>query len=141
MGDIVYTTARDWEMAVGQVFGCMDYAREHGPLKTMQKIHAEQEAFIAHVARVNKETRLNLQLVGEAALPKGWKIVPIMPTEEMIEALVSTPWIVECSTKLVDNKAITTNVEYRDQRYVIDGWEAMLKAAPSPFATPEQEPA
>ncbi len=135
MGEIIYTSARDWEMAVGEVFGCMDYAREHGPRKTLEKIRADQDKAFEHVARVHREATLAVKLVGETALPTGWKLVPIVPTEEMIEALVSTPWIVECSTRTVGNKVITENVEYRSQRYVIDGWDAMIKAAPNPFAT------
>lgn len=63
-------------------------------------------------------------------IPQGWKLVPLEPTEAMIEALGNTPWIVECETKVVGNEVITNKREYRDQRYVIDGWAAMLAAAP-----------
>jgi hypothetical protein len=71
-------------------------------------------------------------------IPEGWKLVPIRPTDEMVEALIDTPWLVECKTRLIGNKAITENAEARDQRYIVDGWEAMVKAAPEP---PEDSPA
>lgn len=63
-------------------------------------------------------------------VPPGWKLVPEVPTEAMLDALGNSPWIVESDTKTVGNEVITTRREYRDQRYVVDGWQDMLAAAP-----------
>jgi hypothetical protein len=59
----------------------------------------------------------------------GYVSVPREPTEAMLEAIMNSPWIVECSTRCVGNEVITTRKEWRDQRYIIDGWQAMLDAA------------
>lgn len=79
-----------------------------------------------------KDGRSNPCTTEDSSVPAGWKLVPVDPTDAMIEALGDTPWVVECSTKLVGNEVVTTRRESRDQRFVIDGWEAMLAAAPSP---------
>lgn len=72
-----------------------------------------------------------------AGVPEGWALVPVKPTESMLEALGNTPWVIDGHTE--GNTFIQK--EYRDQRYVTDGWEAMLNAAPSPPATPQPDSA
>lgn len=64
-----------------------------------------------------------------AAIPEGFALVPLIPTEAMIDAVISYPFVVECETRLVRNTVITTNKEHRDQRYIVDSWQAMLNAA------------
>lgn len=76
--------------------------------------------------------------MADIKLPAGWKLVPEEPTEAMLDALGATPWIVESDTKVVGHEVITTRRESRDQRYVVDGWEAMLKAAPPPPFTAKE---
>lgn len=76
------------------------------------------------------EARKLQNVISDLRIPEGWKLVPIRPTEEMVEALVDGRWIVECSTDVRNGVVVTTNKEYREQRYVIDGWEDMLAAAP-----------
>lgn len=62
------------------------------------------------------------------AVPDGWKLVPIHPTEEMLDALDGSPWVIEGSVS--ENTFIRK--EHSDQRYVMDGWIAMLATAPQP---------
>lgn len=65
-------------------------------------------------------------------VPEGYALVPIKPTEEMFEALGNTPWVID--GHMEGNTFIQK--EFRDQRYITDGWEAMLKAAPSARTAP-----
>lgn len=64
-------------------------------------------------------------------VPQGWQLVPKRPTDAMVDALIDSPWVVDVEYRGANK--ITT--ERRDQRYVVDGWIAMLDAAPSPPKT------
>jgi hypothetical protein len=64
------------------------------------------------------------------SVPDGWKLVPAVPTEQMLDALGNSPWIIEKDTKVVDGVVTTTQREHRNEHYVVDGWQAMLAAAP-----------
>jgi hypothetical protein len=79
----------------------------------------------AHFAQRAEQSELALA----EARRDGYVSVPREPTEAMLEAIMNSPWIVECSTRCVGNEVITTRKEWRDQRYIIDGWQAMLDAA------------
>jgi hypothetical protein len=59
------------------------------------------------------------------AVPDGYTLVPNEPTEVMFEALCNTPWVIEGS---IEGNCFVTK-EFPNQRYVLDGWKAMLKAA------------
>jgi hypothetical protein len=59
------------------------------------------------------------------AVPDGYTLVPNEPTEAMFEALCNTPWVIEGS---IEGNCFVTK-EFPNQRYVLDGWKAMLKAA------------
>ncbi|HET8689409.1 MAG TPA: hypothetical protein VFM18_22590, partial [Methanosarcina sp.] len=76
-------------------------------------------------------------LIDELALknvvPIGYKLVPVKMTEEMFEALADSPWVVESQTSVVHNIVQTVRKEFRDQRYVEDGWNAILKSVPESF--------
>lgn len=65
------------------------------------------------------------------AVPEGFQLVPIEPTSEMLDALEGSPWVIEGS--ISGNTFIRK--EHADQRYVHDGWSAMLAAAPKPEKT------
>jgi hypothetical protein len=74
--------------------------------------------------------RLYATAFQRGTVPPGWKLVPEVPTDAMLDALGNSPWIVESDTKVVGNQVITTRREHREQRYVVDGWQNMLAAAP-----------
>lgn len=75
----------------------------------------------------------------ESFSPIGYKLVPIKMTEEMFEALADSPWIVESTTTVHDNVVKTVRKEFRDQRYVEDGWNAILKSVPESKEAIEQK--
>lgn len=82
-------------------------------------------------ATANALCDLALAHLSQASERADGVMVPRIPTEAMIDALMGSPWIVECETKFVDNVVTTVNKEYREQRYITDGWDAMLSAAPA----------
>ena len=96
------------------------------------RVQSELRALKADMERAQHNHAADLTFAPSETkrIPAGWKLVPERPTEAMCEALGNTPWIVESSTKTVDNEVITTRKEFRDQRYVVDGWIAMINAAP-----------
>jgi hypothetical protein len=59
------------------------------------------------------------------AVPDGYTLVPDEPTEVMFDALCNTPWVIEGS---IEGNCFVTK-EFPNQRYVLDGWKAMLEAA------------
>ena len=74
--------------------------------------------------------------VEDDQLRHSWyQLVPTRMTDEMIEAIINSPWYVECNTKVVNNVVTTINKEYRGQRYIIDAWNAALAAAPKVLAS------
>ncbi|HET8687507.1 MAG TPA: hypothetical protein VFM18_12705 [Methanosarcina sp.] len=79
------------------------------------------------------------ELSSQSFAPIGYKLVPVNMTEEMFDALADSPWIVECETRIHDNVVRTINKEFRDQRYVEDGWNAILASVPESKEVIEQK--
>lgn len=71
--------------------------------------------------------------------PIGYKLVPVKMTEEMFEALADSPWVVESETSVVGNIVTTVCREFRHQRFVEDGWNAILASAPESKEAIEQK--
>ncbi|UBB18313.1 hypothetical protein [Comamonas odontotermitis] len=107
----------DLEVLIGEI---QQFKAERAS-QTNRAAAAEQQV-TALTQRLDMANRLNIdareqlaQLSARQAVPDGWRLVPMEPTEEMIKAGNTKTWVLPCH----------------------DCWSAMLSAAPPP---PEREP-
>ena len=107
-----------WQQAIDHELVCL-HLGVAGEATKESALKALQELIQCHVEiAINPQTNggLSLQPHTEAqAVPDGWRLVPVEPTEEMIRAGNVKTWVLPCG-------------------YC---WSAMLSAAPPP---PEREP-
>lgn len=123
------------------------------PTETLRELHKEMLALelelsaalvraekaemeLAHVNSacdkyIDRLRKLDALEVGQRVEHNGAQhlLVPVEPTEEMFDALNGAPMYIEEIRRGEGYNRTETTVNYVNQRYSHDGWEAMIKAA------------